>query len=127
MISKIALILLMSAATAHEGHDHSQIQAPKGGVLHALETVFVEFLSKGQDIQIYLYDLNLKPLAVTKYEASAQVELPRKPRQKLEIKPFGEHWNAKFDAKGAHRFTVIFEIKQGGHHDQLKYTVEPKP
>lgn len=127
-ISLIAAMLVSVFAFAHEGHDHGpgQVQAPKGGVIRSLETVHLELLTKGKTVSIYVYDMDLKPEQVSKFPASATVALPKKKSEPLKLTEKGDHWEAEFDAKGAHRFTVELSIKQGGHDDKVKFTVEPK-
>lgn len=122
------IICISTSAWAHEGHDHGpgSVQAPKGGVIRSLETVHLELLTKGHEIKIYLYDTELKAGDVTKYPASLQVALPRKKLEDLKISAQGDHWLASFDAKNAHRFDLVLAIKQGGHDDKVKWTVEPK-
>jgi hypothetical protein len=122
-----SLVLFKTASFAHEGeHGPSTVQAPKGGVMRTLETVHLELLSKGTAVQIFAYDLNLKPADVTKYPVSATITLPKKKSEALMLEPKGDHWLANFDAKGAHRYSLDLTIKQGGHDDKVKFTVEPK-
>lgn len=115
-------------AYAHEGHDHgpSQVQAPKGGVIRSLETVHLELLTKGKTVSIYAYNTDLKPEEVKKFPVSATVTLPKKKPQTLALAEKGDHWEAEFDARGAHRYTLELSIKQGGHNDKVKFTVEPR-
>lgn len=122
-----SLLFVVQSLYAHEGHDHgpSQVQAPKGGIVRSLETVHLELLSKGKNLNVYVYDMNFKPEDVTKFPVSATVALPRKKAQALTFSPKGDHWEAEFDAKGAHRYTLEMKIKQDGHEDKVKFTVEP--
>ncbi len=121
-------LLTTSPTLAHEGHDHgpSTVQAPKGGVIRSLETVHLELLTKGKTLAIYAYDTNLKPAEASSFPLTATVTLPRKKAESLALTPKGDHWEAEFDAKGAHRYTLELSIRQGGHDDKVKYTVEPK-
>lgn len=132
---KMSMLFLISAlaAHAHEGHDHgpSNLQAPKGGVLRSLETVHLELKAEGAKIEIYPYEKDAKTeklvaAQASKYPVSATVTLPKKKPQALELSPKGDHWEASFDAKGAHRYALELSITQGGHKDKVKYTVEPK-
>lgn len=126
------LVLLFALATsspafAHEGdHGPSAVQAPKGGIMRSLETVHLELLSKGKTVEIYAYALDLKAADVSKYPVTATVTLPKKKAEAITLTPKGDHWAAEFDAKGAHRYTLILNISQGGHQDAVKFTVEPK-
>ncbi|WP_413289167.1 hypothetical protein [Bdellovibrio sp. HCB337] len=126
------LLTLSLNVFAHEGHDHdgpTNVQAPKGGVIKGLEETYVEVVSKGKDVKIYLYDKELKPQDVTKYKVSAEAELPKaKKKEPVTLTSKGTHFEASFDAKGAHRYTLIVSVvdPKTGHDDSLKFTVEPR-
>lgn len=117
---------------AHEGHVHDipqSIQAPKGGTIKAVEAVYVEVVSRGSDIKIYIYDKNMKQQELAPYKLSAQAEIPRtKKKSDIALKMNSNFAEAVFDAKGAHRYTLILKIQEPGedHADTLKYTIEPK-
>jgi hypothetical protein len=121
-------ILFSLNSFAHEGHDHGpgSFQPPKGGVVRSLETVHLELVSKGDSLQIYAYETNLKPASVAKYPVALSIALPKKKAESIKLEDKGDHWEASFDAKGAHRFTMELAIKQGGHDDKVKWVVEPK-
>lgn len=119
-------ILLSHQVFAHDDHGPSEAQAPKGGVMRSLETVHLEFLTKGKTISIYPYAPDLKPEQAKKYPVSATVSLPKRAPQSLVLVDKGDHWESEFDAKGAHRYKIELKIFQGGHNDVVKYTVEPK-
>lgn len=127
---KVCMLALafFTDAHAHEGHDHGpgSVQAPKGGIIRSLETMNLELLAKGKTISIYVYDKKLKPEDVSKFPVSATVTLPKKKPEPLSLIPSGDHWKGEFDAKGAHRYSLMLNIKQGGHDDKVKFTVEPK-
>lgn len=117
---------------AHGGEDHDTpmtMNAPKGGVVKALEKTNVEVVSKGNDIFIYLYDKEMKPKSVSGFVVSAKVELPRSKKQDdIKLNSKETSFDASYDAKGIHRYTLIVAIKDPatGHDDKLKYTIEPK-
>lgn len=127
-LSIVAALVVSFSAFAHEGHDHgpSHVQAPKGGVVRSLEGVHLELLVKGKTLQLYAYDKDLKPADLDKYPVSATVALPRKKAEPLKLNVNGDHWVAEFDAKGAHRYTFEVTIRQSGHDDKVRFTVEPK-
>lgn len=126
------ILLFSFQSYAHEGHDHDApltIQAPKGGSIKSLEETYVEVLSKGNDLKIHLYDKDLKPKEVAGFTVSAQAQLPRtKKKEVIELKPAGTFFEAQFDAKKAHRYTLILKVKdpKTGHDDELKFTIEPR-
>lgn len=117
---------------AHEGHDHdgpAAVQAPKGGVIKSLEEVHVEVVAKGKDVKIYLYDETLKPADVANYKVTATAELPRnKKSEAISLKAQGKYFEATYDAKGAHRYTLVLTITdpKHKHEDKLNFTIEPR-
>lgn len=123
----VSALMLPAISPAHEGeHGPSGAQAPKGGAMRSLETVHLELISKGDTVQIFAYDNELKPIDVSKYPVSATVTFPRKKPEVVALAAKGDHWEAEVDAKGAHRYTFTLDIKQGGNQDKLAFTVEPK-
>jgi hypothetical protein len=103
--------------------------APKGGVIKSLEKTNIELVSKGKDLKIYFYDKELKPVDVATYTVSAMAEMPRtKKREIIVLKSAGQLFEASFDARGSHRYTLLLSVKdpQTDHADQLKFTVEPR-
>lgn len=122
----------IESAIGHGGADHDApitMNAPKGGVVKALELTNVEVVSKGKDIFIFLYDKEMKPKSVSGFVVSAKAELPRSKKQeeiKLNVKETS--FDASYDAKGLHRYTLLVAIKDPatGHDDRLKFTIEPK-
>ena len=116
-------------AFAHGVHDSGGVKPQKGGVIRSLETIHVEFVTIGNNLQVYIFnkDKKPKPLATKDYPVSAKVILPRNGgEEKVELTAKQNHWEAQYDAKGVHRYTFEFHIEQGGHRDKLKFTVEPK-
>lgn len=128
--------LLSTHAFAHEGHDHGPGNVPlqKGGVMRTLETVNLELVYKDKTIDVYAFSTEadpkapgkLKPADVSQYPVSATIELPKSKPTSIELKTAGDHWTASFDPKDTHRFTFVLSIKQGGHSDKVKWTIEPK-
>ena len=128
-MKKIILALSLFAATvfAHEGeHGPSTVQAPKGGVMRSLETVHLELVNERKKVKIYVYDIKVKPADVAQYAVSATVTLPKKKPETIKLVEAGDHWEADIDSKNSHRYTLILDIKQGGHEDKIKWVVEPK-
>lgn len=120
--------LISLSASAHEGHDHGpgSVKPQKGGVVRSLEAVHLELLTDGKNIKIYVFDTGMKPSEAKQYPASLTATLPKKKPEALTLTPKGDHWEAAFDPKNAHRFDLELAIKQGGHDDKVKWTVEPK-
>lgn len=128
----IGVVLTGSQLLGHGGEDHDTpltMNAPKGGVVKAIEKTNVEVVSKGNDIVIYLYDKAMKPKSVSGFEVSAKAELPRSKKQdKIKLSSKETSFDASYDAKGLHRYTLLVAIKdpETGNEDILKYTIEPK-
>ncbi|MBX3022654.1 MAG: hypothetical protein KF799_13360 [Bdellovibrionales bacterium] len=129
-----AALFFSFSTFAHEGHDHgpSALPVQKGGILRSLETVHLELVYKDKTLQIFPFEKEpvspgkLAAAPLSRFPATATIEFPRQKAQPLELKTAGDHWEAAVDPKGAHRFTVVLTIHQGGHKDAVKWTVEPK-
>lgn len=123
-------IVATSFAMAHEGHDEPvSVQAPKGGVIKGIENAYIEVVVKGKDVKIYFYDKEMKPQDVSAFKVSAAAELPRtKKTEPVTLKAQGNSFEAVFDAKGAHRYSLVLTVvdPKHGHDDKLTFTVEPK-
>lgn len=123
-------LILTPFAFAHEGHDEpATVQAPKGGVIKGIEDAYIEVVVKGKDVKIYFYDKNLKPQEVSAFKVSATAELPRsKKAEPVTLNAQGNFFEAVFDAKSAHRYTLVLKVvdPKHGHDDKLTYTIEPK-
>lgn len=129
-----AITLTLSALTlnAHEGHDHDApkgITAPKGGQIKSIEQTLIEVVARGTDLKIYLYDRELKPQDVALYSVKTEAEKPRvKKREAIALTAKDGALEAKYDAKGAHRYFLHVTLKdpKENHSDTVKFTIEPK-
>lgn len=132
ILTLAAALLIAGGIQAHEGHDHNGpagVQAPKGGMIKGNEDTYLEVVSKGKDLKIYVYDINLKPLDPGTRAIKAEVQLPRsKKSEDLALTAKESMLEATYDAKKAHRYTLILSVKspQEDHADKLKFTIEPK-
>lgn len=132
ILSGIVAGMFLSLSTfAHEGHDHdapSKVEAPKGGNIKSTEEFHVEVVAKGADIKVYLYELDLKPADASAYKVTLATELPRtKKSEPLTFKASGNMLEATFNAKSAHRYTLIVTAQKGeAHSDKLNFTIEPR-
>lgn len=128
----LAVLWISMSAFAHEGHDHdgpTTIQAPKGGVIKALDEARVEVVSKGKDIKIYFYNKDMSPAKVSDFKVVAKAELPRaKKMDIILLTPYENHFEAAYDAKGSHRYSLRLEITDPrvDHLYKLSFTIEPK-
>lgn len=129
-----AMLAFAVSTSGHEGHDHNGpagVQAPKGGIIRGVEHSYIEVVSKGKDLKVYFYDKELKPQDPALYTTSAKVQLPRvKKTEELSLTPKDNALEASYDAKKAHRYTLLLSVKDSKskqeHADILKYTIEPK-
>lgn len=114
---------------AHGVHDDGGAKPQKGGVLKSLETIHLEMVQMDKELRIYVYNKETPPKSeeASKYPVSAKVVLPRKKGEhKLTLITNKDHWTTSYDAKGLHRFDFVLSIEQGGHKDDVIFTVEPK-
>lgn len=130
----IAILLSLTLPVfSHEGHDHDapqMVNAPNGGTVKSLEETFVEAVSKGNQVFIYLYNKEMKPKNISKFELTATAQFPKnkiKEKSVLFIKK-EFHFVADFDAQGSHRYTLKLQIKDPatGHKDQMNFVIEPQ-
>ncbi len=130
----LTLMILLSAPKvfAHEGHDHdapAMVQAPKGGMIKSVEAMHIEVIAKKTEIKIYVYDKDLKAMPLEGVVVTAQTKLPRaKKSEDLALKAMDGGFEANFDAKGAHRYSLILSVKdpRQAHADKLTFNLEPK-
>ncbi len=119
-------------ANAHEGKEHDApkvVSAPKGGIIQPLHEGYVEVVAKGKDLKIYVYDKDVKPYAMTDVKVEAKAILPRtKGPIDLIVSAKSDSFESSFDAKGAHRYTLVLSVKQTSEPKpiDLKYTIEPR-
>ncbi len=117
---------------AHDGHDHdapTKLKAPKGGIIKALDESRVEVVAKGKDLKIYVYDKELKPAPTTDLKIIASTELPRtKKEEPLSLKSQDTYFEAQYDAKGVHRYTLKLAVTENktGRTEKLTFTIEPR-
>ncbi len=132
LITTALISLFVSTSFAHEGHDHDSpksLKAPKGGIIKSLEESYIEVVSKGKDLKIYIYDKEMKQKDPSTFKASATAEMPRtKKKESIPLQVKENTLEASYDAKGAHRYTLTVEVTDPavGHKDSLQFTIEPK-
>jgi len=133
----VAVITILSffvspQSGAHEGHAHDApkgVSAPRGGQIKEIENTYVEVVTKKNELKIYLYDKELKPLDAATYKVSATAQKPRAKKQEDILLSVKENFfEATYDAKGAHRYSLTLLIKdpKEAHQDKLKFNIEPK-
>jgi hypothetical protein len=132
IILALAITITGLKLMAHEGHDHdapTSVQAPKGGIIRKLETHFIEVVAKDKDIKIYLYSQDRIAVEPKGFKIFLKTQLPKKKTQEsLSLKTENGVMSASFDAKGAHRYTLLVTIAEPNlsHQNTLKFNIEPK-
>ncbi|MBX2995146.1 MAG: hypothetical protein KF681_09995 [Bdellovibrionaceae bacterium] len=132
MTAFLSSMLFLSPVFAHEGHDHdapAMVQAPRGGMIKSVEDAHIEVILKKNDLKIYVYDKDLKIKDPKTVNLKAQTQLPRaKAAQNLPLIAKEDRFEASFDAKGAHRYSLVLTYKHEGedHADKLTFNLEPK-
>lgn len=133
----IGFLILFSVfpfAFAHEGHDHDApavAQAVKGGIVKELEKTRIEVVNQGKALKIYLFDREAEastPLKVQGYKVSAKAEHPRtKKQEEVVLKPMDTFFEAQYDVKGLHRYTLLLTVvdPRTGHNDKVSFVIEP--
>lgn len=124
-----AMFLALDVAVAHEGHDKTPgtLAAPHGGVVKGTDHIYLELVAESAGIKIYPLDHETKAIPVADIKIEGKMSVPRK--NKLETVKFtvsGDHFAAKVDAKGAHRYDLDVTVTHGGKAEKLKFSVEPQ-
>jgi hypothetical protein len=132
MKTKILILLALSmamplASFAHEGHPAAKgdVAAPNGGLIQPADEKYLEVVLLENKLTIYAYDLELKPAAQNTLKLEATTQLPRAAAQPLALTAKGTHWEATFDPKGAHRYTLNLTITHDGHSHTNRFVLEP--
>jgi hypothetical protein len=131
-LSVVLLSLSVVKGFGHEGHEHDlpkTLSAPRGGDIRALYEGFVEVVSKGHELKIFVYDKDLKPYQTKDIQLQAKTVLPRvKGANSLNVAAKENFFEGMFDAKGAHRYTLLLSIKRisDSKPTELRFTVEPR-
>ncbi len=118
-----------SELLAHEGHDKTPgaLAAPHGGVVKGTDHIYLELVTESGGIKIYPLDHATKAVPFTDVKLEGKMSVPRK--NKAEIIKFtvdGDHFAAKVDTKGAHRYDLNIKVTHGGKTENLKFSVEPQ-
>lgn len=123
------MFLALGSANAHEGHDKTPgaLAAPHGGIIKGTEHIYLELVTESGGVKIYPLDHDTKAIPVADVKLEGKMSVPRK--NKAEAVTFavdGDHFVAKVDAKGAHRYDLDVTVTHGGKPEKLKFSVEPQ-
>lgn len=124
----IFLVSLGLTTYAHEGHDKTPgaVAAPHGGIMQDLEHIFLELTVESNDLKIYPYDHDLKPIALKDLKLEGSATLPKKKAQKISFSQSNDAFTAKFDATGASHYALEVVVTHQGKKEKAKFNVEPQ-
>lgn len=129
LITLLTTLFVGLAVYAHEGHLKAPgtLAAPHGGQVKGTSQLYIELVSDSAGFKIYVLDHDFKsiPAKDVKIEGTAQVPKQKK-SEKLTLNPSESFLEAKFDAKGSHRYTVDLKISHKGKTESLSFNVEPQ-
>lgn len=126
-LTAAAMLFASMPAVAHEGHADAPgtVAAPHGGKILGVSGLYLEVLRNQDELTIFPFSHDLKPVSLADLKLDLQLELPRKKETtRLVATPKGDFWIIKIDAKDAHRYTVVLSVKSKEKSGTVKYTVE---
>ncbi len=124
-----ALIFSFGIANAHEGHDKTPGLQPTrpGGTIKGTDHIYLELVSDKEGVKLYPMDHDKKPMPLADVKIEGKMTIPRKNKTKvLKFTAQDDHFAAKVDAKGAHRYDLDVTVTHGGKAEKLKFSVEPQ-
>jgi hypothetical protein len=132
MKTKIYTLLAFSLALplvsfAHGDHPEAKgdVPAPNGGLIQPADEKYLEVVLLQNKLTIYAYDIDVKPVATSSLKLEATTQLPRATAQPLPLTAKANHWEATFDPKGAHRYTLNLTVSHDGHSHTNSFVLEP--
>ena len=125
-IIAVAVLLGALAVVAHEGHDDAPgtLKANHGGVVKAGKDINLEYVVKGDHVELYPVSHEGKDLAPADIKLTAKAKLPKGKAEPIKLDVKGGMYLAKADFKGAYRieFNVVADNK--GKQSTFKFQVE---
>ena len=113
----LSLSLLSPVLRAHGDHKHEEaIEAPpRGGVLRDAPPFKSEILVNGDDVTLYVYDKDLKPILLDAPSLKGEVQFPRQKRKPVVFKREGDAYKARISGiSKVHRYDLHVTIENGG-------------
>lgn len=123
------LLMLPTVAWTHEGHDKAPgaVAAPHGGLIQGTSEMYLELVTSEGGLKIYPFTHDLKPIALKELKIDGRVSFPKKAKSEaVKLNATDEAFEAKIDAKGAHRYTLELSIAYQGKKEKTKFNVEPQ-
>lgn len=124
----LATLLASQTGFSHEGHDQTPgaMVAPHGGVTKGTDELYLELVSAGGKIKIYPLTHDAAPIALKQLKLTGAVTLPKKKKSEpVTFSQASDHFEAKVDSKGAHRYALELVVIYKGKKDKVKFQVEP--
>lgn len=75
---------------------------------------------------LYLLTHEMQPVPLGDVKLSGTAQVPKKKKQTLKFTAAGDHFAAKVDVKGAHRYAVEIMTVYKGKKEKLVFQVEPQ-
>jgi hypothetical protein len=102
---------------AHEGHNHEAAveAAPHGGTLRNAGEYKAEIVINGDNLKLYVYDKQLKPLKLDKAELTGDVQFPKEKSKPVTFKKAGDAFETT--VKGiskVHRYDMHVNVEVAG-------------
>ena len=124
-----ASLLALNFAWSHEGHDKTPgaLAAPHGGLIKGTDHLYVELVSNQDGLKVYPLDHNMKAIPVADVKIDGKMSIPRKSKSEaVKFSAQSDYFEAKVDAKGAHRYDLDVTVTHGGKAEKVKFSVEPQ-
>jgi hypothetical protein len=108
----LAFLATPQTTLAHGGKEHGPLSAmaPQGGMIKEIKNGHIELVTKDNTVELYHYDLDIKPSQVKGVKIKAEYSLPRKPYKELKLKPHLNHWSAPYSKDASHRYNLKIKI-----------------
>jgi hypothetical protein len=131
---KILMICLLAplfavSAFAHEGHDKTpgNLTAPHGGHIQGTSHLYLELVPQKDGVKIYILNHDLKAVPLTKIKLEGTMTLPKKSKgEAVVFTAAGDSFEAKINARGAHRYLLNISVTDEGKTEKVKFNVEPE-
>ncbi len=128
LITLMTALLIGQLAMSHEDHNHTPgaVTAPHGGKLKETSELYLELVADSERFKNYAMDHDMKSVALKDLKLEGTFKLPKKTKSEtLVFQTAQDHFVAKVDAKGAHRYSVDLKVTLNNKTEKLKFNVEP--
>ena len=116
-------------AFAHEGHDKTPgaIAAPHGGIIQGTDHLYLELVNDASGLKLYPITHDMTAIPVKEIKLTATAMVPKKSKKEIVIlTPEDDHFSGKYDAKGAHRYSLNVSLTYKGKKEKVTFQVEPQ-